>query len=80
MVVPKGNIPVKLFKNLFTGLGRDVLSKLLTDKTFKGFSVFSWVSINTYNIQVKVSGSKCMLSEDVEEKQNARFEGFSNYS
>ena len=40
----------------------------------------SWDSINTYKIQVKFTGSRCVLSEDAKEKHYARFEGSSNYS
>ena len=31
-------------------------------------------------MKVNVTGSRCLLSEDVEEKHYARFEGSTNYS
>ena len=43
----------------------------------------SWDSINTsleHKIDVKVTSTRCVMSEDVEEKHYARFEGANNYS
>ena len=39
----------------------------------------SWNSINM-SLERKITGTRCMLSEDVKEKHYARFEGSSNYS